>query len=227
MKTMNKNQCIGILALLFVMLYHAGFSQTNTLELGAECGPSIASIRGNTTIATFHEPKLAYTLGVFGQYNFKKISSLKTGVYFEEKGSKAEVPVQNPFGVLENVSIEESFKYLSVPILVKAGFGKRLRCFVNAGPSIGFLLSAKQTIEAFNGQPEQTSDVTDFIKRTEFALVGGLGLSYPLFDNFIFSFEIRDNLGLSNISSALSSDNSKIQSNTLNALIGITYQFKN
>lgn len=226
MKAKRKQHFISLLALLFVMLYQSGFSQVSAYELGAECGPSMASIRGNTTISTFHEPKLAYSFGVFGQYHFKKLISLKTGLYFEEKGSNAEVPVQNQFGIIENVTIKESFKYLSLPFLVKASFGRRLICFINAGPSIGFLLSAKQTIEAFNGQPEQTSDFTDFMNRTEMALSGGIGLSYPLFDQFVFSFELRDNLGLSNISSTLSSDNSKIQSNTLNALIGISYQFK-
>jgi opacity protein-like surface antigen len=102
-----------------------------------------------------------------------------------QKGAKIEIE-----GFDEDVKFKAA--YLEVPVMVKLAFGtSEAKPYVMAGPTIGYLLSAKLT----NGDEEDMKDTT---KDFDFGLGFGAGVSFPAGDNMVF-VEGRYALGLTNV----------------------------
>jgi opacity protein-like surface antigen len=104
-----------------------------------------------------------------------------------QKGAKIEVEIA---GFDEDVKFK--LAYLEVPVMLKLTFGtSEAKPYVMAGPTIGYLLSAKVT----NGDEE---DLKDTIKDFDFGLGFGAGVSFPAGNNMVF-VEGRYALGLTNV----------------------------
>ncbi|MFN8713560.1 MAG: porin family protein [Bacteroidota bacterium] len=200
-------------------------AQINKLDIGAEGGFSLASLRGNEVIDSYHDTRIGYSGGLFVQYNFRKIISVRTGGYYERKGSSLEFLFTDINGtIIGTFKGKENFNYLTVPLLVRATFGQKLNYFVNAGPYIGFLMKKTEYTEAFQSIPEITSDQTDLFKKTETGLSFGIGVSYTLKEKFALSFEARNNLGLTDTSDLPVINNGVIKTNAVNFLFGFSYK---
>ena len=121
---------------------------------------------------------------------------------------------------------KENFNFLTIPLLVRANFGKTINYFINAGPYFGLLLKQTEYIEAMQDIPSREIDLTKSLGRNEFGLSFGIGLSYKLMKKIKISIEARDNLGLSKsreIPSANFNQIKQINTNSLNFLLGISY----
>ena len=90
---------------------------------------------------------------------------------------------------------------------------------LEAGPQVGFLMSAKS-----KGGGESV-DLKDFTKGIDFGLSSGLGFTIPISDSFFFSLEARNNLGIYNISKLPLSYDGGLLTNSTNLLLGFSYQF--
>ena len=66
------------------------------------------------------------------------------------------------------------------------------------------------------------SNYTSDYKTIDMGITAGIGLAIPINDKFSLSAEIRNNLGLTNISKSSSVTN---KTNSTNLLIGVTYKF--
>jgi hypothetical protein len=200
------------------------YGQTNKFNIGVEGSPSLIFLRGNDIIDNLHKPTIGFYSGLFFQYNFKKIVSLRTNIAFERKGSVLSSQATdingNPLGEFTTYT---NFDYLTLPILVRATFGKKVEFFVNAGPYFGYLI--KQTfVSKGENFPTTISDNKSLDKQFDTGITTGLGLSVPIKTKFSFSFEIRNNLGLYNISAVPLVNNGTIKTNSTNFLLGFTYK---
>lgn len=214
-----------ILTVLICTLTITIYGQTNILDLGIEGGISAASLRGNTSIDNYHGTRIGYMGGLFIQYNFRKIISLRTGSYFEEKGSAIKFDLHDQNGqTVGTIHGKENFDYLTIPLLLRATFGKKLNYFINVGPYIGFLIKQTEHTDAFQNYPETNPDRTDITKKTEIGLSTGLGLSYTIRQHYAFSFEVRNNLGLTNTSAVPVLNDGTVKTNALNFLFGFAYK---
>jgi hypothetical protein len=214
------------LGLLFLTVGEASFGQRNIFDIGIEGSPTLTFLRGNDFIDNNHKPTMGFTSGLFFQYNFKKIISLRTNTAFERKGSvltfQATDILGNPIG---EITTNTNFDYLTLPILVRATFGKKIQYFVNAGPYFGYLI--KQTfISKGDNIPTTTDDNTSLYKRFDIGISTGFGLSVPIKTKFAFSFEVRNNLGLYNTSDVPVINDGTIKTNSTNFLLGFTYKLE-
>lgn len=211
---------IILIACLFIIMN--GYSQRNKIDAGLEGGFNISSLR-RTYLGEYqkgYSNLIAYSGGGFLQYNFPKIISVRTGAYYEKKGAtyKEDVTIiQTTGGVIEKTGVKENFEYLLVPVLIKATFGSKINYFVNAGPYVGFLLKQTKSIDSYDGKPAEEREFTDNYSRTEYGLSAGLGLGYNLNEKIGLSFEVRDNLGNTNLISIFEES---LKTNTLNFLFG-------
>ena len=210
--------------LLFLTVGGTTYGQTNKFDIGVAGAPSLIFLRGNDFIDNNHKPTIGFSGGLFFQYNFKKVVSLRTNIAFERKGSVLTSQTTdingNPLG---EFTTHTNFDYLTLPILVRATFGKKVQFFVNAGPYFGYLI--KQTFVSKGGNiPTTTSDNTFSDKRFDTGISTGLGLSVPIKTKFAFSFEVRNNLGLYNVSAVPVSNNGTIKTNSTNFLLGFNYK---
>lgn len=212
------------LGLIFLTCFNTLYGQTNKFDLGVEGGPSLIFLRGNSTIDNFHKPTMGFSGALFYQFNFKKVFSLRTSLGFERKGSELTTQPTDIFGnPVGEIATNTNFNYLTLPILVRATFGKKVQYFVNAGPYFGYLIN--QTF-ASKGYiiPTQTSENKTLDKHFDTGISTGIGLSVPVKQKFALSFEVRNNLGLNNVSAVPLADNGTIKTNSTNFIFGFNYK---
>lgn len=200
------------------------YGQTSSVEIGIEAGPSLISLKGNDAIDNYHKATIGFSAGLLLQYNFKKIISLRTNIAYERKGSIVKSEATNIYGnSLGEMTTNINFDYLTLPILVRATFGESVQYFVNAGPYFGYL--TKQTFERKDDTNiSTTTDNTFNDKRFDVGISTGLGLAIPIKTKYSVSFEIRNNLGLYNVSEVPVVNNGSIKTNSTNFLLGFAYK---
>ncbi len=154
------------------------------------------------------------------EYYLKENLSIKTNLNYERKSFNTQNFGTDEFGFVNNeVEITTNFDYLSFPILVKYEFGNSKKFFVNSGPFLGFLLSTKSKADGF---PD--SDSTSLNKKLDLGISFGIGKKFNLNDKNNLNIEIRENLGLINISDVEVIDNGTIKTNSLNLIL--TWDFE-
>ena len=139
-----------------------------------------------------------------------------------------------------NFKSEVKINYLELPILLKLNFSaeKAFSFFINGGVYAGYLLSAKDITNGSSNvylddkltQPltpaaisfDQSTDIKENIKKFNFGLQGGLGISYDLPDKNRLMLTGGGNYGLVNLQK--NEDNGK--NNTGAATITLTYLIK-
>jgi hypothetical protein len=194
----------------------------NKIEIGAEGGPSLAFLRGNELIKKYHSSIIGFSGGVTFQYNLDKTISLRTNLSYERKGCAIK---DLPMMFSSNKTFHYRLNYITMPILVRASFGKKTHFFVNAGPYFGYL--AQTIIEISNdiGEKEKLVDTDNpYLKKWDFGISAGLGVAIPLGEKIALSFEIRNNLGLYDINNSAFSDDRAVKNNSTNLLVGLAYQ---
>jgi len=202
------------------------FGQTNKYEVGLELGPSLNSLRGNDILDKNNDFSFAFSSGLTFQYNFPKFISIRTNISFERKGLTTQGSATDQDGnQIGELTIHSNFDYLTIPILGRLTFGKKINFFVNAGPYIGYLIKQTDVTEAFGEYPKTENDNTDNFKRTDLGITTGLGVRFPIKNKLFLSLEIRNNFGLTNISSVPVVNDGAIKTNSTNLLIGIEYRF--
>jgi hypothetical protein len=85
---------------------------------------------------------------------------------------------------------------LELQLLLKAGMGGQIHPYILAGPSISFVLDASATADLAGGRFE--GDLMQILKRTEYGVVFGAGISAPVGPGSAL-IECRYGLGLSNM----------------------------
>jgi hypothetical protein len=212
-----------ILAVL-ALTFGSASAQTNKFDIGIEGGPSLVFLHGNEMLGESNHPTTGVSAGAFFQYNFKKILSLRTNLSFERKGSFTRYESTDYMGIpIEDVTINSRFDYLTLPLLVRATFGKKVQFFINTGPYIGFLIQLS-TITKGGLCPTKKGNSTSLMKRFDAGLTTGIGLAVPFKQKFAFTFEARNNMGLVNISAVPVYKNGSILTNSTNFMFGFTYR---
>ncbi len=214
---------------LFVLIFIAleiltCYGQTNAYNIGFEGGFNFCSARGYSGIDNSYNQGIKCTAGLFFHYNLNGIISFRTGTYYEQKGASIKFNAVDNNGIpIGTFHTNEKFNFLTIPLLVRANFGNSINYFINAGPYFGLILKQTENIEAISSYPSRENDVTQAAGRNEFGLSLGLGLSYKLLKKIAFSFEARDNFGLSKSGLIPIADFRPVKTNSLNLLLGISY----
>lgn len=212
-----------IISLLIVFISSEAYAQTSKSNIGIEAGPSVISIRGNDIVKKYNEGSIGYAVNLVFQQKINKTFSLHTGIGFERKGSKFPLTATDlagtPIGTLHGYS---RWNYLTVPVLLRATFGKKGNYFVNAGPYVGYLVKQVFGNKAGVVAAGHTSNIVND-RRFDFGASLGAGLSIPVKERIALSFEARDNLGLYNVSKVKVINDGTIKHNTTNFLFGFMY----
>ena len=171
---------LAITALVFGLGVQAQQTKETKKESGIELIPKAGINFANQSIKNVNGEKSKVSfqagLGVNIQTGIKNFS-IQPEVNFISKGTK----FKNSFG-----NETYNFNYIEVPVLAKYSFGP---VYVNAGPSIGFLMGKSDKIKAAYGNT----------KTIDFGVQMGAGIAIPAGPGKMI-IDGRYNLGLSNIS---------------------------
>ena len=176
----------------------AGTVSAQHINVGIKGGLNLYNI--NNDNGTKYDTKAGIHLGLLGHIHLAKQLALQPELVYSAQGAKYSVG-----------SVETKYKlgYINVPVLVQYMFDNGFR--LQAGPQVGFLVSAKADV---NGN---SVDIKDDLETVDFALGLGAGYVNP---GSGFGVDARYNLGLSNIN-----DNSSVKSTNRGFQLGVFYLF--
>ena len=208
----NKMKTKTTLILLALIFTSSIYSQ---IKIGVNAGATYSKFYGNVSIENTNAG-ISFLIGASFEYYLNESLSLKTNLNFERKSFNLKFPeiddIGNPTG--GELKITTDFDYLTLPIMAKYEFGNSKKFFVNGGPFLGFLLSVKSKLDNF---PD--IDFTTLYKKIDIGLSFGIGTKIYLNDRSNLNIELRENLGLKNISDVVVIDNGNIKTNSLNLIL--------
>lgn len=113
--------------------------------------------------------RIAFNAGVIAEYYFSDRWSLRSGLLYDSKGTKVTSSGEDYI---------DKLNYLALPIHANWHFGSNRNWFLNFGPTLGFLLSAKADV------PGGEIDIKDELDSTFDAGLGvGIGYKFDVSDN--------------------------------------------
>ena len=184
--------------------------------IGAEAGAGPAWLNGSAVGRQL--ARAGGTAGLFAHYGFKKIVSLRTGLYYDLKGSAYNSKLTDATGIITGeVRGWQSFNYATIPLLLRATFGKDVNYFINTGPYLSLLMKQRQY------DPTRDYDYTRFYHKDDVGILLGIGLSYAV-ERMVFSMEVRSATGLTNVSAIKTSYKATVKTNAINMLFGVAYK---
>jgi hypothetical protein len=199
-------------------------AQQNSYDLGVIAGTGYSSLRGNENEFSSSRPMQSFYGGLLLRYNFPKTFFLQTGLALENKGSVYVGKMTDAKGnQLGTFSEKFNFEYFTVPLLMGAAVGKKIRLYASGGPYVSYLARNTHTTKTSTGIEAVYVD-TYFYNQWDLGLSAGLGVSVPLKKRLAVFCELRDNLGLYNISALAIYNDGTIKTNAANLLIGIYYK---
>lgn len=174
-----------------------GFVVSNAQEVkyGAKLGLNMSNFAGD---AENTDAKLGFQVGGFAEIKITDKFAVQPELMFSAQGAKSEESYSS--GGYTSLSEDtQKFNYINIPVMAKYYATEKL--YIEAGPQIGFLMSAKSEYKetvTFGGETEVTSgsdDVKEFVNSTDFGL--GLGLGFNFTENI--GAGLRYTSGLSNL----------------------------
>ncbi len=157
--------------LFMVALIAAGFSSSVTaqekgnIEFGSNIGLNLSTV---TTSNFQADSGTGLNIGASLDYYFSDRWSIKGKLIYDQKGWNN--------GFFDNgsgaVAADYNLNYLTVPVMANYHFGSKRNWYLNFGPYIGFLMSAKET--------SQDTNVKDAFNATDFGLAYGIGVKIPV-----------------------------------------------
>ncbi len=196
-----KKLSILIVALFTLITVLPATAQVNFGVIG---GLNLANLSVDPDQGVDISNRTAVGIGGVLSFGVGETLALQLEPMFLQKGAKATV---QGFGETELKS-----SYIEVPAMLKFAFGSSdTKPYFMAGPTVGFLLSAKVEDES----------VKDDVKSIDFGLAFGGGVSLPMGNNTVF-VEGRYSLGLSDINDD-SSDDTEIKTKGIQIMAGITF----
>ncbi len=173
------------------------YAQDTKFTIAAEGGPSLTNLYGNNQSKKYFKPIAGGYAGILVQYNFSQHFSLRSGLTYERTGTNFLVDTYDV-----NIDCIYHFDYVTIPVLVKAQFGKKVRFYVNIGPYFSYLINQQYLAKEGKKYHDITSEVNDVVpvnkNRTNYGMVGGLGIEIKIRHNASITIGVNDFLGLCN-----------------------------
>ncbi len=246
----------AVATILFLL---SGFYlRAQEISIGARGGISIPNLSSSGSdqnpLNTGYSSRLGPEFGLFADFRFSDLFSIEPMLEYSSQGGKKEglqafptpdnlasmfPPGQAPTYLYAHFKSEAKINYLMVPILAKFGHhfhDSPFKIYIDAGPFVGFLLSAKQVtsgssdiyldpagkedLGAGSVPFDNTQDIKSQLHNANFGVEGNLGLDYAFGHNHVF-FELGGNYGFINIQKG--SANGKNNTGAATAVMGYSY----
>lgn len=205
--------------LTIAAIFAFGFANAQETKFGAKAGLNLANLTGDVQDASM---KVGFHVGGFVEIKVSDKFSVQPELLFSTQGAKEKYS-ESETGYSYTEESKLNLSYLNIPIMAKYYVADKFS--LEAGPQIGFLMSAKsdfsfsETVGGVTNSGSQNVDVKDNLESIDFGF--NLGLGYDFTENV--SAGARYNLGLSNIAKTENGDDTKIQNNVISISIG--YKF--
>jgi hypothetical protein len=176
-------------------------TQAQDINFGAKAGVNFASMSIDPEGDMDLKSRTGLHIGVLAEFKITETFAIQPEILYSMQGYKAE------FGGVES---EVKTDYLTIPVMAKYFVTEGLS--IEAGPQVGFLMSAKD---------DDGDDIKDGYKSIDFGINGGLGYELPM---GVF-FQARYYVGLSNIAEETDLGESDVEYKNNVFALSVGYKF--
>lgn len=163
----------------------ANAQDKGNIEFGFNTGFSMSTVNIDNDYA---ETNYTFNVGASADYYFSNRWSIKVKAIYDRKGWDKDFTTDvNGITVPTDINLN----YLTIPVMANWHFGKERNWYLNFGPYVGFLMSAKETA--------LDEDIKYLFNTTDAGLALGIGVKIPLNDKLKLYFEYDGQVGLSEI----------------------------
>lgn len=180
-------------------------SSCATTRYGARLGGNYATIAGDETDNL--DGKIGFFFGGVAELGVSDKFAVQPEVLFSQQGAK--------YSDSDGFDGKFNLNYINVPVMAKYKVSDAFS--IEAGPQLGFLLSAK---DKYDSPISGEDDIKEFISNTDFG--GNIGVGYELDSGL--NFNARFNYGFSNIND-FDTEGLDIKNNNCVFLFGIGWMF--
>lgn len=203
---------------LSAALLTMGFAaQAQEIKYGIKAGLNIADFGGD---AEDTNVRAGFHAGVLAEIKFGNLA-IQPEILYSQQGSKTKFNYYTPGTPDSTIEYTAKSAYINVPIALKYYVIEGLS--LQAGPQVGFLVSAKEEgeITAAGESVTVETDVKDGYEKVDFSLFGGVGYDLPI---GVF-FQARYYAGLTNFAKENNEEpeNMKLTNNVFSFSVG--YKF--
>lgn len=164
--------------LSIIALFSFSYSNAQGVDFGVKAGVNLATVTGDDTNGV--KSRTSFHVGGVAEIMVSDVFSVQPELLYSSQG----------YSFSDGFDIDIMLDYINIPVMAKYYIANNLS--LEAGPQIGFLVSAKGKAQG------ETEDVKDFVKGLDFGF--NLGAAYKLENGL--NFGLRYNLGLANINDA-------------------------
>lgn len=175
-----------------------GNSPAGNVNIGIKGGVNVYNVHNDNN--TKYDPRIGFNFGLLGHIHLNNQFAIQPEIVYSAQGAKQTV---------DNGTNKLNLDYINVPVLLQYMFDNGLR--LQAGPQVGFLVSAKSKTG------NNSIDVKNDMNSIDFALSFGGSYVFPATG---FGIDARYNLGLNNINK-----NGTVNSTNRGLQLGIFYIF--
>jgi hypothetical protein len=212
-----------LICFLFVPILNAQF---NRFELGVESGPALGKFWTPNTPNSFYTMHTGYYTGTFFRYNPLPFFGIQSGIYSERVSTQDRVAFTNNENKMVGTGeVMVNTDFITFPLITKFRVGNRLKVNFSVGTFFSYMLQHSVTVRYGNTSPygDHTVDYANMMNRFNTGLLLGAGIDYVFFRHLNLGFEVRDQLGLYNLSK---NDQNYFRTNSLQFLLRISWQFR-
>lgn len=198
---------------LFLGAAIAVSSLTFAQQFGAKAGVSVSSLSEDATLSD-QESKVGFNAGLFMNAPLGQNFSIQPELLYSQYGDKAEATVAS-----NKYSYTRSLDYITVPVMFQ--YNATPEFYLEAGPELGFLVSAKNKVknETTGNTVTETSNYKDDLNGFNFGL--GLGAGYYFTPNI--GLTARYVAGFTDIAKDRPSGSDAVRNNVFQA--GLAFKF--
>jgi hypothetical protein len=201
-----------IFVTLFILLgfYSVSHAQRRgDVQFGVTVGGNLSYIENDS----YYDSNVlgGFNAGLSADYYFSRAFSLKVEARYDQKGYAGGTLYDDQGNdIADNVNFR--LNYVTVPVLASYHFGRDREWYIDFGPYVSFLTSAKET--------NDNVDVKDSFNSTDGGFDLAIGVKIPISPRAKFFVELGGEAGVANIFSG-SYDSTQNLSNNLN--VGINF----
>lgn len=203
-----------ILSAIAIMVF--GFVKAQEVKFGIKTGLNLSNWTGDTR-GTNLKSIFGINAGGFAEIKVSDQFAIQPEILYSTQGTKSKNYGAYIDGRYYKGDIKMDLSYVNIPVMFK--YSTDGKSFMEAGPQIGFLTSAKARTKLDGYSETVEQNVKEIFKALDFGL--NIGVGYNFSQHLLAS--LGYNIGLANIAKTESGDDTKIHNSVFSLSMG--YKF--
>lgn len=210
--------------LILVIFSLPAKSQVIFTQVGFEGGLTFAKVTGDPILDFFLERDQGLSLGPTVWMPLNKRYSVRSHLFFEQKGAKGIFPLNDeegdPLGFFQT---KIRYNYLTIPLLIEAAWGRKLKLTASMGPYVGIMLNQTTTFTDLVSGDQITDKTMSDYSPWDGGWILGSGLRYNATKRLSLLLDGRLCFGWANVASKPVLYSLDLYQQTAQILLGISY----